>query len=81
MSTYRAPVLGYSDEDDRRLVHEDLPAMDRLALRHEACRVAVAVGLRDPFDPETPWLQERLDAIDAERARRRSAPRRLRAVS
>ena len=82
---YALPNIQYNSDDGRRFVHADLADMRGREVFAERQRVlrslTVAITTRSRYMLESPnppylvpaidWLQERLDAIDAEIARRR----------
>lgn len=88
VSRYRLPNLFTSDDDRRRLTHDDLPDMTNRELFAEETlagfALAYAVGHRDACPtvptstgpcyslPADEWLTERVRAVRAEVARRRS---------
>ena len=67
---YPIPAEGASDMDDCRLHHDDLPAMSDDELLREWCRVMVAIAGCESNTHALRWLQDRFEAIEAERSTR-----------
>ena len=78
--SYRIPIALWSDEDDARLEHEDLPHLDVDDLQHEAARVLGALERIGPRDTDREWLLTRLRRVRVEIRTRNDNGRRARAA-
>jgi hypothetical protein len=67
---YSIPAEGASDLDDCRLHHDDLRMLTHRELDRERCRVIVAIAACESNAHALRWLQDRFEAIEAERSTR-----------